>query len=236
MYDVHRSDISIAALAVFALLLSSCSPPAGLDRTPSPPTAKASDLLPLGRGVAAERLGAGIADAAVVESESERMTARRYASPAAAGAALKNIERTIWERKDIASRSAVAWGAASYVIYSTEHVSGLAWTSGVWVFAAEAPTEERLTTMIALSRAGGLYNESERNFLRLFPLLVLVGATLGVAVIYILMRLALRASAVAPVAGIAPVSRADMLARLLRLNQPALPLQSAARTNRGDRR
>ncbi len=218
---VRRLVLSVAGIAL--VTLAACSPPPELGRPVTPPDARAADLLPPGRSGTAV-LPTGFVDGALVEREGgERMGAFRFASPGEARIRFAAVERAIASRKDAGSRSAMAFGDARYVRHSRPGVSGLAWTSGVWVFAAEAPNAERLAELIGMSSAGGLGADSTTFLRTVFPASALGIVLLTLVVTWGAMALALHMTTVKPAPGVAPVTRVELVARLLALNGPAAP-------------
>lgn len=127
-------------------------------------------------------------------------------------------------RKDITRRSQVSGISGGHLAYSGDRTHGLAWTSGVWLFMAEAPGEPQLAALISASRAGGQAREGmegliQRHFIWLFAGLFVL-ALLGT---FAMMNFIARRQAVPPREGVIPASRLELLHRLLALNDHQRP-------------
>jgi hypothetical protein len=204
--------------------LAACAPPPEIDRPVTPPDARAAELLPPGRAADPGAMLKGYADGAAVErAGGERMAAFRFASPGAAAARFAELERAIAARKNVGSRSSMALGDARYVRHAGAAGNGLAWTSGVWVFAAEAPDAARLAALIGAARAGGLGADAAAGLGAAFLGSLLGTVLLTAAVAWAAIALALRCVTVKPAPGAAPVARSELVARLMALNGPAAP-------------
>lgn len=218
---LRRCILAFAGLA--SLLLTACASPPGLDRPVTPPDAKASELLPDGRSRSVPVV-AGALDAAAIERDGgELMAAFRFASDDAVRVRFAEIERTAAACRGASTRSSMQMGNIAYRRCSQPGASALLWTSGMWIFAAQAPDEQRMTALIAASRAGGLGVDLGRALKIVLPL-----SMLGVLVVvslatWALVALALRRAAAEPAAGVTPLTRAELVARLLALNSPKLP-------------
>lgn len=207
--------------AILLLILAACSPPAELTRPAASPDAAARTLLPPGRVEAV--VFSGAADGAqAVTAGSGRMMALRFAGEEAARRGYATLIARIEARSDISSRSRVAVGSLQYLQFSGGATAGFAWTSGPWVFSAEAPNAERLAALIAASRAGGIADSGQLQWL---PWVIAVVAVLVLGIVALLLRQLLRSQVVAPAAGVAAVPRAELIARLMALNDASRPWQ-----------
>lgn len=202
-------------------VLAACSPPPELAKPETPPDAGLRDLLPPGRMESA--LLPNAEDGSAVRTGLGRFSAYRFASVAAALAGLDGIARSIEGRREVNSRSSMNYGSARYLRYGGNHLAGMAWTSGNWVFVAETATATDLTALVSASNAGGLGAEGDMRLARYFPWIALGVAILGLILTQALIMLALRAVAVAPVPGVRPVSADELRRQLKALNAPDHP-------------
>jgi hypothetical protein len=92
----------------------------------------------------------------------------------------------------------------------------------VWFFIAEAESEERLNNILAASKAGG-YGKSESFVSRNFGWIFSVAFILGLAGTYVMTNVIARWMGVPPKKGVVPVSRNELINRLMALNNAQIP-------------
>ena len=204
---------------ILLLVLGACSPPAELVRAVTPPNVVARTLLPPGR-FEAINFPAATDGAQVTAEGGDRMVALRFANAGDAVTGFGMLAKRIETRPDISSRSRVALGSLQYLRYSGGSTFGLAWVSGSWVFSAEAASADRLVTLIAASGAGGVEDTGQLTW---FPWVMAGIVLLSLGVGALLLRRLLRSQVIAPAAGATTVSREELIARLLALNDPSRP-------------
>ena len=209
----------VGLLLSVLLVLGGCSPPAELARPVTPPDIAARTLLPPGR-VEAITFPAAVDGAQVAAEGGGRMTALRFATAESAVLGFGMLAKRVETRPDISFRSRVAIGSLQYLRYSAGATFGLAWVSQSWVFSAEAASAERLVALIAASRAGGVEDAGQLTWL---PWLIAAAVVLFLGLGALLLRRFLRSQVIAPAAGAAAVARAELIARLLALNDPSRP-------------
>lgn len=220
-YPASRGAVrAILLVLLTGLSLTGCAPPPELKRPPAAIDASTRSLLPPGRFQAATFPEATEGATVIVESGG-RMTALRFASEGAAAAGFAEFNRRIAARRDLTSRSRVSLGSSSYARYAGPNVSGLAWTSGIWVFSAEAADAASVTAMIQASAAGGLGPGADSILPVLLLVAVLLVALLGLTIVMV--RLVVKRLAIAPLAGAPVLSRTELVRRLLALNDAGRP-------------
>jgi hypothetical protein len=204
-------------------LLGACSAPLPeLERPPTRPDASAISLLPPGDSEPASFPQA--LDGALSTAKGGRhMAAFRFASSDFAAKGFLRLVQGLSSRSAITSQSTFQAGAARYVRYSGQNISGLAWTSGIWLFVAEGRDAAQLAAVVRASRAGGLSQTTERHLVYLLPWLIIGGLITFVGLMILMAKGILRWLASPPVAGVPAASRDKLERRLLALNDKAAP-------------
>jgi hypothetical protein len=211
------------AVLLLLLAVAACGAPAELNRPVVPGTQSAARLLPPGRTVPTSFPGANDA-AGVVTADGGRLLALRFPTAQAARSGYDRLADGIARRSDIKSSSSAAVDETRYVKYSTGTVSGLTWLSGVWVFSVEAGTAEKVAALIAASGVGGLASGSSGGSISVFAWVMPVAiGLLGVFLGLFLPGWIIKRQVVAPVPGVPVLTRAELVDRLLALNDEKLP-------------
>lgn len=210
-------------LALFLALIIGCAVPhPALERPAASPDATPEKLLPRGRMTPFVYLGSQTGAWAVLP-DGARMAAARYASPSQAVRALKAIHES-QKKGNFPRRNFSTMGNRGYLAYEGANRHGLAWTSGVWLFIAEAGSPESLNNLVAGSPAGGLGDAgTKRGSFNLF-LILAIGIVLSTLIFtFVLLKVISRRMAASPLPGVSPVSRLELRDRLLALNTPERP-------------
>ena len=209
------------ALVVLLLgVVSACGPaPSVTARPVTPASASADALLP--EGPRAPAVFGNSIDGLDVRRDDGRIAAFRYPTETRTLAALREHARRQEHRDEIRHRRQRTVGGAASLVYGGPSVSGLAWTSGPWLFVAEAPDERALAALVDASGAGG-HGPRPAPF-RYFGWLAALAAGLGLAGTFALTQAAARLAAVRPEPGVVPVSRDALRRRLLALDDALQP-------------
>lgn len=210
-------------LALLVALLVGCAVPhPALERPAASSDATPEELLPPGRIIPFTYLGSKTG-AWAVKPDGARMAALRYASPPQAMGALKTIINR-QKKQPSGQRSSSILGESGYISYGGGRLHGLAWTSGVWLFIAEASSPEKLNSMVAGSPAGGLGEGGAKGSLAKLILIYVVPIVLLLLLLtFGLLMIVKRRMTVAPQPGVPPSSGMELRDRLLALNAPDRP-------------
>jgi hypothetical protein len=208
---------------LFLLLIIGCAVPhPALERPEAHPGAAPVELLPPGQRTPFFFMGSKAGTWSVLR-DGGRMAALRFDSPSQAMNALKEIKRRQDQESSSRRRSATI-GNRGYLAYEMGNRHGLAWTSGVWVFIAEAPSPEALNRLVADSPAGGMGAGADQGGFPKLPLLIIAGIALCALVfIWVLVKGVSRRMTVQPLPGVSPISGLELRERLLALNSPDRP-------------
>ena len=217
------STIRSWSLLLFLALIIGCSfPHPALERPVSPPDATPEKLLPPGRITPFAYLGSQAGVWSVLP-DGARMAALRYPAPGQALGALRAINDR-QKQQPAALRSSTIMGDRGYLTYGGANHHGLVWTSGVWLFIAEAASPEALNRMVAGSPAGGWGEKGVMGNPVILMLIIVVPIALLVLILtFALMKAIPRWLAVSPPPGVSPISRLELRDRLLALATPERP-------------
>lgn len=210
-------------LFLFLALLIGCAVPhPALERPAASPDAAPEQLLPPGRLTPFAYLGSETGVRATMP-DGARMAALRYSSPGQAMGALKGINDK-QKQQSAAQRSSTFIGDRGYLTYGGASRHGLVWTSGVWLFIAEAASPEALDRLVAGSPAGGLGDGGTKGgFFKLLVILAVGIALLALIFTLVLLKVFTRGMAAPPRPGVSPVSGMELRDRLLALATPERP-------------
>lgn len=218
-----RSVAGYMGLLIALVALAGCSPPIELaGRVVTPPDVSAVSLLPPGISQRFEWPSARDG-AEVTAAGGGQFRAVRFASAGDARSGFEGAGDALLMRSDVTSKTAVDVGSLHYLRYSGPHVSGLIWVSGTWLFGAEAGDAAALGALIAASRAGGTGDAGIAASPVLLVGLMGLAAVAAVAVMILLVRLLVRRLAAKPAAGTPVRTRAELVERLLALNDSNRP-------------
>jgi hypothetical protein len=198
-----------------------------LERPQTPPSAEVEELLGRDRLESFSFAGAQIARMRQNQDGSQ-LAAVRFAAGGQAMDALRRWENKLTARQPALTTGFTKVGSSGYLTYRTDGVEGLAWTSGVWFFIAEARDPGSLSRLLEASPLGGIASgQAIRAIFNYMWLIISVLLIVGLVGTYALMNLVARWWAVKPKEGVAPVSRQELVDRLLALNDPARPFSVA---------
>jgi len=204
-----------------AVVIGCAVPHPALERPAAAPDAALEQLLPPGRLTPFAYQGSETGARATMP-DGARMAALRYSSPGQAMGALKGINDK-QKQQSAAQRSSTFIGDRGYLTYGGAGRHGLVWTSGVWLFIAEAPSPEALDRLVADSPAGGQgAGGIKLGFFELVVILA-VGIALLVLIITLVLKVIIRRMVVPPLPGVSPVSKMELRDRLLALATPERP-------------
>jgi hypothetical protein len=198
-----------------------------LERPQTPPGTGAEELLGRGPLEALPFAGAQIGRMRQNQDGSQ-LGMVRFADSGQAMDALKLWKNKLAARRPTPTTGFTKVGSSGYLTYHTGGMEGLAWTSGVWLFIAEARDPGSLSRLLESSPLGGIASgQATRAIFSYIWLIIPVLSLVGLAGTYALMNLVARWWAVKPKEGAAPVSRPELLERLLALNDEARPFTIA---------
>lgn len=208
---------------VFLVVIIGCAVPhPALERPAAPPDAQPADLLPPGQRTPFFFMGSK-AGAWAVMTDGGRMAALRYDSPSQAMRAIKEIIKKEKGRSS-SRRSSATIGDRGYLSYAGANRHGLAWTSGNWVFIAEARSQEALDRLVTESRAGGIGEGGVKAGFTKLLMIIGGGVALSVLIfVFVLIKGITRLMTARPQPGVIPVSGLELRDRLLALNSPDRP-------------
>jgi hypothetical protein len=216
--------VRLVFLAVLLWLAVGCAVPhPALERPRTPADASLDKLLGEGRytsfSLAGSQLGRDYR-----YPRGLRQVALRYAN---AGEALEGLR--LWEKDLRRTRRATVDGVttimgSAYLTYHGDDLQGLAWTSGVWLLIAEAPDADALRRLMDNEGLGGMgLGETSKAVLRYLWSIVPALFVLGLIGTYVMMNLIAGWMIVKPEAGVTPVSRQELVNRLLAINDRKPP-------------
>jgi len=198
-----------------------------LERPQAPPEAEVEELLGGGPLEAFPFPGSQIGRMQL-NRDGSRKGAVRFAAVGQALDSLRLWQKVLRARKPAPTTGFTTVGSSGYLTYHTDAMEGLAWTSGMWLFIAEARDPGSLSHLLETSNLGGLASgEATLAVFKYLWLIIPVLFIIGLVGTFALMNLVARWWAVKPGEGVAPVGRQELLERLLALNDPARPFSVA---------
>ncbi len=212
-------QVRFVFLAVLLWLTAGCGVPhPALERPRTPADASLDKILGEGR-YAPFALGGSQLGRDYRFPRGLRQAALRYASESEALAGLR-----LWEKELRRAGRATVDGVttimgSAYLTYHGDAMQGLAWTSGVWLLIAEAPDAEALSRLMDNEGLGGMgMGETSKAFLRYLWFVIPALFILGLMGTYVMMNFIAGLMTVKPDAGVSPVSRQELVSRLLAVN------------------
>jgi hypothetical protein len=198
-----------------------------LERPQTPPGAGVEDLLGSGRLESFPFVGAQIGRMHQ-NQDGSRLAVVRFAASGQALDSLRRWQKELTARQRAKSTGFTTVGSSGYLTYHAGGLEGLAWTSGVWLFIAEARDPGSLSRLLEASPLGGIASgQATLAILNYMWLIIPVLFIVGLVGVFTLMNLAARWMALKPKEGVVPASRQELMDRLLALNDQARPFSVA---------